>query len=274
MKHRIKRAIRRNRYTAKALRTIRAYKLRRRPFYRCYPPPGPYHWIEKVDKCSVVSSDGSFMYFRIPKAANSTIIASLNYQLSGRTSYTRQQMQHLKFKTFRRASDLSRQECLVARRTVFTFSFVRHPYARLVSAYNDKIIDSAGFYDKQRGLWLAKLIGKDVSEITFSDFLTSMEVEGGIYRNYHYAPQVDMMAIPPHEIDYIGKVESLDQDLPFVISKIFKTNGPIVSWRPHASRNSGKRDERHMNVASISPNDRVRIQNLFCRDFEAFEYEG
>src|SRR5210317_1943901 len=89
------------------------------PFYRRFPPRlSP----NIVDSRIAVSRDLSYCYFRIPKAANSTIIASLNRASFSGEQPSRYELRLLKTDTYLRPSRLARKDLDRLLQTTFKFT--------------------------------------------------------------------------------------------------------------------------------------------------------
>jgi dermatan 4-sulfotransferase 1 len=228
------------------------------PFYQIYPPPLT---IELIDILGIVNHKYQFVYFRIFKAANSTIVASLYNAETLQVITSLSKLQGIKDHYYERPSTLSFDQVNKVQKDYFKFTFVRNPYTRVLAAYLDKIVSNeAGKRDM-----VAKFLEKPAnSAISFNDFLDYLE-NGGIDHNAHWARQMDLLAIPVAELNFIGKTENLTEHLNYVLSSIFETNQTIVSVREHAT--SASRSIRDLDKAT-----KDRICKLYEVDFEHFDY--
>ncbi|HDS05874.1 MAG TPA: hypothetical protein ENN95_02410, partial [Deltaproteobacteria bacterium] len=109
--------------------------LSRAPYYKKYPPKLK---IESIDKRAMISERFKFAYYRIPKAANSTVIATLHCCEYGEVADSLK-MKELKTHTYIKPSQLNRKKADVLLDDYFKFTVVRNPYARFLSAYLNKI---------------------------------------------------------------------------------------------------------------------------------------
>lgn len=229
------------------------------PFYRIY---FPCLSLSIVDSRGTISHENKFIYFRVPKAANSTIIASLYYAQSNHKILSLNEIQVIKDRFYVHPSQLSVAEVKELQRSYFKFTFVRNPFTRLLSAYRDKILPKKE--DKHK--MVAKFLGKDeTSDLSLDDFLTYLEA-GGIHKNAHWAKQVNLIPILIKEINFIGKTESLNEDLSHVLEVIFADSKPIVSIQEHAT----KVKQGTFQLDSVSER---RIYRLYEEDFDVFEYD-
>jgi dermatan 4-sulfotransferase 1 len=228
------------------------------PFYQIYPPPLT---IELLDILGLVNHKYQFVYFRIFKAANSTIVASLYNAETLQAITSLSELQKIKDHYYERPSTLSLDQVNKIQKDYFKFTFVRNPYTRVLAAYLDKIVSNeAGKRDM-----VAKFLNKPAnSEISFNDFLDYLE-NGGIDHNAHWARQMDLLSIPIAELNFIGKTENLTEHLNYVLSIIFETNQTIVSVCEHAT--SATRSIRELDKVT-----KARICKLYEVDFEHFDY--
>src|SRR5690625_4749524 len=110
---------------------LKTFRLRRSPFHRLYPSPD-WAMTAQIDRRVAVDRARSFIYFRIPKAANSTVAATLH------PSPAREVSSDIAKRSFSRASSLTYREVRELAERFFLFTVVRDPYSRLASAYLDK----------------------------------------------------------------------------------------------------------------------------------------
>ena len=102
----------------------------------------------KIDSCNIVSSKWKFVYCRTPKLANSTVMATLVHADTGFRAITRDDMKRVKSSYSTIGSTKLNK---IANAEYFKFAVVRHPFERIISAFNDKIIDVSGYQEEVRG---------------------------------------------------------------------------------------------------------------------------
>lgn len=215
------------------------------PFYRQYPFNRIVS-ISSADSRGCVDFDLGFFCNRIPKAANSSVVTTLARIKLGREVPSKEAK-----KIFRTPSQLSGRE--VAKiPSLFKFAVVRNPYTRTLSAYLDKV--------ERRAL-------RDNRETSFREFLKSLK-DGELYSNGHWAPQSALLLLPLEQFDIIGKVESLDTDLPLIEEKVQGTP-PREQFKSFLANATGA-TEKLSAYYDAETADMVRL--LYQDDFELFDY--
>ncbi|MGB3296870.1 MAG: sulfotransferase family 2 domain-containing protein, partial [Phormidesmis sp.] len=165
------------------------------PFFQTYSPYG-IPWM--MDRCCAISKELSFAYCRIPKAANSTVIATLYNEEYSQSSFSRDEMNRIKMTKYIKPSQISDSELQLFLSTAFIFTVSRNPYTRLISAYKDKIEDISETQHRYEALdFLEK---SEDSIIGFEEFLDFLEFGNGLTVNYHWARQIDTLAVPVEKI--------------------------------------------------------------------------
>lgn len=215
------------------------------PFYRQYPYRGGVS-VNSADARGCVDMDLGFFFNRIPKAANSTVVTNLARLKSGREVPSK-----LAKKMFRTPSALNFREAARVG-SLFKFTVVRNPYTRTLSAYLDKV--------ERRAL-------RDNKESSFRDFLQSLK-DGKLYSNAHWAPQNALLLLPVSQLDFVGRVESLDSDLYWINEKIRgrAPEAPLTSFLGNAT---GAGSKLH---AYYDAETAELVRQLYQKDFEVFSY--
>lgn len=213
-----------------------------------------------IDNSFAISFKSKFLYNRIYKVANSTIVATLYYAETGIKLNNLESTQRIKDEYFPRPSIFKRKD-ITKLKLLFKFTFVRNPYERIVSCYLDKIRNQE---TSQKGIVLRHLGKENNDDISFNEFLDFLE-NGGLFLNGHWAPQSEFLVLPLQEYDYIGKLERFNEEFPEVLYKIFKRNIPIVSIKEHRTKSKSMSLE-------LTIKQRNRIFNLYKSDFFNFSY--
>ncbi|CAI7907738.1 unnamed protein product [Closterium sp. NIES-54] len=125
---------------------------------------------------------------------------------------------------------------LLTRPDFFKFTFVRHPFARLASAYLNKHVN--GGPPQGRAFWNKRFFhgtrpfqwlvdhqgGSDL--LQFGDFvglLRTMLKRRRRTMDPHVAPQVDVCRLNDIRFDFVGHFENLGEDVPVVMQRLNRT---------------------------------------------------
>lgn len=158
------------------------------------------------------SPEGSYVYLNNPKCACSTVKYALwsMEKESGRIDYLpdSKQLHGLGF--------WSQNYDFMNREDVFTFTVVRNPFTRILSAYLDKIARKNLIRDIFCRLYD---IPQD-KEISFRYFLETIRHSPSHHDDPHWRLQTDNILFDALRIDFIGHLEHIDQDLPYILSRI------------------------------------------------------
>ena len=111
-----------------------------------------------------------------------------------------------------------------------SFMFVREPYGRIFSAYNNKILNPNYGFWKKVGREVVKTVRKNPSfdslvyghDITFPEMIRYLvtQFEKGQKINDHWAPMIKRCDPCKLTYNYIGKMESFADDAHFLIAKL------------------------------------------------------
>jgi hypothetical protein len=227
------------------------------PFYRRWPYGGRLGFFT-ADMRGAYSPEDLFFYNRIPKAANSTVMATLADASSFRQRLARDRAKS----RFLRPSRLGAREVERLDAEAFRFVFVRDPYARALSAFADKVLrkrqQARPFY-----AWLGRTDGPAPEFVEFLRFLE----DGGAMSDPHWAPQTDLLLMPFGDFHFVGRVERLGLDLATVVARLF---GPEASVKP---RRAGPRTNSSDRIGEVYGPEAIGIVNrVFAADFEMFGY--
>ncbi|MEF8792416.1 sulfotransferase family protein [Thiohalorhabdus sp.] len=222
--------------------------------------------VEWVTRRAAINPARRYCYFRLPKCANSTVIKTLfRYDPTLEEGPVSADVHTMK----KRFSGLFRARVWTPRQLTanyFCFSVVRNPYTRVLSAYLDKIAAAeAGQYG-----FVARSAGfEEARGVSFSRFVSFLE-SGGLYANPHWAPQVALLPVEPSGLAFLGRVESLDEDLGKLADRLFG-EGTFQGAALRADRRRGS----DIRTADFYDAELFcRVYRLYRSDFEAFGYSG
>ena len=110
-----------------------------------------------------------------------------------------------------------------------TFYFVRDPYSRLLSGYLDKLVTSPERWGdigrivirSQRRNAKPREIecGSDATFLEFFRYVIWAETTNKT-RNIHFLPMHDLCDVCKRDFDYIGHLETIKEDLPYILSSV------------------------------------------------------
>lgn len=227
------------------------------PFYRRYPYTGRMD-LFKLDPRGCYSAVDSFFYNRIPKAANTTIVEALATHSLLKPKHRRRADPKYQFQ---RPLFLSSLEVRQLDKKAYVFTFVRNPFSRVLSAYLDKV--GRRRHQGRRFLDWALRHGQPGDFLGFCRFLDA----GALDLDMHWAPQADILFFPLDRFDFIGRVESLDHDLPYVLRELFGSDTIVPTSRRGTTTNANLRLQE-----VYGPEEQQIIARLYRRDFEIFGY--
>lgn len=224
------------------------------PFWRRYSVPCP---IVFVDLRFGINHERKYVYIRMPKAANSSVAASLYASHTGQVVSNWDEVDSVKGRFLSPPSALSAAE-VSALDGYRVFTVVRDPVRRVLSAYHNKIAGKR----VQLAVVTKALKRPRNADVSLEEFVSYLE-QGGLMADPHWMPQ--RMFIP-HGFpmpSIIGKVESLDQDLPRILELFYPGQVRLADFRPHATK---------ANTAPLDDGLRARLMRLYAIDYLTFGY--
>lgn len=221
----------------------------------------PSHSRENIGRvdCVAVFPRLGIVYNRIKKSANTSIVAWLA-DLEGveydSLSSVKRAVPNPKTLSVRQAWHFGRY---------YSFTFVRNPYSRVLSAYLDKVATSNPLYAATPGS------GQAATVEGFEAFLDYLQ-SGGLHANRHWWPQIDLLYKPVDQFSFIGKVENMAEDMEKVIANAkLKPHGRPDFHSPHSVKKRATSAANKVN-AFYSQRARNAVNSLYRQDFETFGY--
>ena len=155
--------------------------------------------------------------------------------------------------------------------SAFTFTFVRHPVDRAVSAFRNFFVDKANIARHKHVPHMEAhgYTAENSNTRNFDVFLDYVEhtlLIDPVRCDTHWRLQVDNIAFPDVSYDLIGRVETFDAD----IVRVFQSVGRSDFLTPELltpRHNRSTQGSFHANAAQ-----KKRIASIFARDYEAFGY--
>jgi hypothetical protein len=155
-------------------------------------------------------------------------------------------------------AELESEECL-------TFTFVRNPFSRFLSAYLDKIVgDPAVITKRQERLG----IGPGPERPSFDEFVDFVYDQPCLDMDVHWAPQSFLMGWPRVRYDFLGRFERLSEDLESLMA-VKGLRYPAGARRLGVSHATGADSKL---AAYFSERTRQRVVEIYGDDFSHFGY--
>jgi len=200
-----------------------------------------------------VSSSKKFVWFRVPKAGSRTILYFLNTNTKLDCGFPDHENKDLGYnKKYDNVWD-----------SYFKFSFVRNPFARILSAYLDKVCNKHDiqFYDKFRNM-------------SFKEFVFEVSKHELKYKQVdsHILPQ--NLLIPNKEsLSFLGKIENFNTDFKYVCDKLeleFDFEYKIGTGKQN-SKNLNKTEHKHY-TEYYDDETRKIVAEKYKKDLDLFNY--
>ena len=137
----------------------------------------------------------------------------------------------------------------------FSFTFVRNPYSRIISAWTDKILNRGKGGGIERVTFPERLRNFDY----FIDWVTD---QNPFDINIHYRPQTLLV---PYEVDFMGRTEKFESDLQYLMSILKIDRSRNI---PRANMSGSER----FSPRGISKSSLSKINAFYFQDFERFDY--
>jgi hypothetical protein len=182
-----------------------------RPYYLVRPRLWGEERLRMIDDRTVVSHRWRYVYVRVPKSANSTVITALFRRFPepglDPADLDRAKVRSTHFRNLG-VGDLFRI------RGYFFFSVVRNPYGRVLSAFLDKF--RAG--DKHLANYGERVAAHDGGQVSFRAFCRYL-ADGGEAENAHWMRQSRILGLADR-MDHVGRLETLEADLEAIFARI------------------------------------------------------
>ncbi|MDY6940908.1 MAG: sulfotransferase family protein [Cyanobacteriota bacterium] len=181
----------------------------------------------------------------MPKVACSTIKATLQkleFASAGIDRTPQGKIHNKKQSPLLSISDIGLERFLelLNDRAFFKFCFVRNPYSRALSAYLNKI----DIQKEKRKKFLKNLEIEGSGQVSFREFLESVEKQNPFDMNPHWKLQTYLLGWGIIEYDFVGRLENFDRDFTTVLQKIQGSSEDselkIESRMEHSTKASSK----------------------------------
>jgi len=179
--------------------------------------------------------DLPLLYGRVPKVANSSIKASLSRLLTQEPEPGLRTTSDAFWSkgTHGETSMIDNHTARMCRGTHFSFSFVRNPFDRLVSAYNNKILELDDVPGPMQAMGLSH-------GMVFSDFLECIAGTMDAAIDVHLLPQSSILCLDGQLIPgFIGRLETMETDWQRLETRLKQERLPPLGQLPEKNRRRG-----------------------------------
>ena len=154
----------------------------------------------------------------------------------------------------------------------FSFTTVREPLGRLVSAFVDVFVEGRNPVSGRHRAAIARVAGDGRASLTarFSRFVAFVEADIarlGPETDRHWRPQVRNIAVDHVRYSRIGRIEELADWLPAVLDATGLRGGAAASRRRKYNASTTP-------AFTVAPDDCRRLECIFARDYELYEGAG
>lgn len=140
----------------------------------------------------------------------------------------------------------------------FSFTFVRNPWARLVSAWS--YLKAGGQHARDKA-WAEKYLTPFPD---FKSFVSDGLNENGVLNGIHFRPQTDFITLDGKiAVDFIGRQENLKTDFNTVRERIGLHHAEL----PHRNRSDHKNYREYYDDQTAE-----RVEKIYQQDIVAFNY--
>lgn len=225
-----------------------------------------------MDVLFFVSLKHRYLYAQAPKVASSTLnrrLIALELQGSG-ISYDETALHLAPYRSVHvRVFQMPKPmlvKCFFGPGT-FRFCFVRDPYARVLSAYLDKV-----GYKQDPAAAVFDHFGRDRTapdtSVSFAEFVAFLEAQRGQIGawNIHWRPLARLLRPDLIPYDLIGRLENFEADFAAVSARIGQTPAGDAVAAPHQTGAAERIGDFY------TPDLRARVAALYAEDFATFGY--
>jgi len=143
----------------------------------------------------------------------------------------------------------------------FVFTFVRNPFARVLSAYLDNIVGNKDECKRLREIFNIS----EEKDIDFTLFLELINEVDHADDDPHWRPQSVGLMCGMMPIHYVGCVENINKDYDELSQILYNKSTPLVSHFTHSTNALGKLEMIRKKEVSL-------ITRKYHDDFELFGY--
>jgi len=217
-----------------------------------------------------ISLKHKYVYFLVPKVASRTLLATFQKVELKALPHAKEIVhptarESAMVKPYQLGFD--QLEEILTGGEFFKFCIVRNPYARVISAFRNKIVGGAP--EKKLILRALGLPIEDLKQpVSMDEFVRVICATPERRMNLHWMPQHLVSCATTVRMDFIGHMEQFSKDLRIVARRTgTKLPNDLVDYRPHATGTTPA------DAATLTQEQRAMLRDKFAKDFELFGYE-
>ena len=220
-----------------------------------------------------ISLKHNYVYMVVGKAASSTVTYHLQCAEYRGTSFTPGNVNRRHLSPHIAPFQLDRRRFI----SVMTgprfrrVTFVRNPYTRLLSCYLHRIVGAPGPNPSKKALLRARP-GVDLATLSFPQFIDIITAQANSDMERHWAMQHDAVLYPLLKYDFIGRQETLVEDMLKLEALLF--GEPVFDRAELGSVNKAPMQTGSASKLRAHYPDAVaaKVADRYALDFETFGY--
>lgn len=230
-----------------------------------------FHGKRRSNQLLNISLKNKYIWFKNPKVASSTLSKSLQLLEVEEVSFLKTPPHPgIEGSTHVKPYQIAEEDRLklVEGGDFFRFTFVRNPYIRLVSAYQDKVANN-----KAEKIIVLNMMGMpdadpETTEISFEEFVQVASEHAPERQDQHWMPQVYTTCAYWTNHDFVGKMETFGEDFD-KLSSLLKGN-----LKDHYQYHAPHRSNAKESYKDYYRSDdiRAKVIDMYGEDFERFGY--
>jgi hypothetical protein len=197
-------------------------------------------------------------FISIPKCASKTILEMFKFGRNRDNHFTEKSDQFIIYENHQRLKILEDKYDL---KNKYIFTFVRHPYQRIISWF---------YYHKN----IEPYKSQSVNEWISNGCQTHWHIQNKTnWKKENLSPLLQYNFIDgDSEINYIGKIENFEQDCKYIISQLNKLFEQNNCPKKILYKKIKKNTSFNKNNDVITDENKSLIYNMFRKDFDYFNY--